>query len=117
MRHGKKGKKFHRISSRRKSFLRNLGNDLVRAGHIQTTEIRAKAVRPLVERLITLAKKQTLAHRRMLMARTHNEQVTRKLISEIAPRYTERAGGYIRIIKIAKSRKRDGTRLARVEFV
>lgn len=117
MRHLKKGKKFHRLSGRRRSFLRNLANDLVRAGRIETTEARAKSVRPIVERLLTLAKRQTLASRRLLQERVHNKDIVEKLFHELGPRYAERHGGYLRVTKLANSRKRDGTRLAAVEFV
>lgn len=117
MRHLKKGKKFHRITGRRKSFLRNLAKDLMRIGRIETTEARAKAVRPLVERFVSIAKKQDLASRRLLVSRLGNKSIVSKLLEEIAPRYKERSGGYLRITKLAKSRKRDGSRLAVVEFV
>lgn len=117
MRHLKKGKKFNRLRGPRISFLRNLSNDLIRAGKIETTEVRAKAIRPQVERLVTFAKRQTLAARREIMSRVHNEKIVNKLYHEIGPRYAERAGGYLRITKLAKARKRDGARMARVEFV
>jgi large subunit ribosomal protein L17 len=117
MRHRKEGKKFHRLKGRRASFLRNITNDLIRAGKITTTDARAVAVRPRVERLITLAKKQTLASRRLIVSRVHNEKVAQKLVEELAPRYKDRQGGYVRIIKTGQSRKRDGSRLATVEFV
>ena len=117
MRHLKKGKKFHRLSGDRRAFLRNLANDLIRMGRIETTEARAKAVRPIVERLVSLAKRETLAARRLIFRWTHNKVVTQKLFGDIAPRHKERNGGYLRIIKLSKTRKRDGSRLARIEFV
>ncbi|MBU6500244.1 MAG: 50S ribosomal protein L17 [Patescibacteria group bacterium] len=117
MRHLKKGKKFHRLSGQRRSFLRNLANDLVRTGGMETTEIRAKAIRPIVEKLVTMAKKQNLASRRILLARTQNSVVAEKLYGDLAKRYAERRGGYLRIIKLSKSKKRDGSRLAKIEFV
>lgn len=117
MRHLKKGKKFHRLRGDRISFMRNLANDLIRSGSIETTEARAKAVRPVVEKLVTSAKRQTLAARRTIASRVHNEKVVAKLYNELGPRYAERAGGYLRITKLAASRKRDGSRMARVEFV
>jgi large subunit ribosomal protein L17 len=117
MRHGKKGKKFGRLRSDRAAFLRNLRNDLVRAGKIETTEARAKAIRPGVERLVTFAKRQTLAARRVILSRVHNATVAEKLYAEYGPRYAERAGGYLRITKLGKSRKRDGALMARIEFV
>lgn len=117
MRHGKKGKKFHRTTGRRRSFLRNLANDLIRKGKIETTEARAKALRPIVERCVTIAKQQSLAARRLLLSRLHDGKAVGKLYEETASRYKERRGGYLRIVKTAKSRKRDGTRMARIEFV
>lgn len=105
------------MTGRRRSFLRNLANDLLRRGKIETTEARAKALRPLIERLITIAKKQTLASRRLLLARLHNAKTVQKLYEEIAARYQARKGGYLRITKLAKARKRDGTRMAIIEFV
>lgn len=117
MRHLKKGKKFNRLRGPRISFLRNLSNDLIRAGSIETTEIRAKQIRPQVEKLVTFAKKQTLAARRVIMSRVHNEKIVEKLYHDLGPRYATRAGGYTRITKLLKSRKRDGARMARIEFV
>ena len=117
MRHGKKNKKFGRLRGDRISFLRNIANDLIRAGKIETTEARARAIRPQVERLVTFAKKQTLASRRLILSRVHNEKIANKLMHDLGPRYAERQGGYLRITKLAKSRKRDGSRLARIEFV
>ena len=117
MRHLVKGKKFNRLRGDRISFMRNLANDVIRAGSVETTEARAKAVRPVVEKLITLAKKQTLANRRVIVSRVHNAKVAQKLYEELGPRYAERKGGYLRISKIEKARKRDGVRMARIEFV
>jgi len=117
MRHAKKGKKFGRLQGDRISFLRNLSNDLIRAGSIETTEVRAKVIRPQEEKLVTHAKKQTLAARRLILARVHNEKIAHKLYAEYGPRYAERKGGYLRITKLGTTRKRDGSRLARIEFV
>ncbi len=117
MRHGKKNKKFGRLRGDRISFLRNLSNDLIRAGKIETTEARAKAIRPQVERLVTFARKQDLAARRVILSRVHNDKIAAKLMNDLGPRYAERAGGYLRIVKLAKTRKRDGVRMARIEFV
>ena len=117
MRHLKKGKKFNRLTGPRRSFLRNLANDLVRQGAVTTTEARAKAIRPLVERLVTRAKEGDLAARRLILRRAHNSVVTEKLLGDLAPRYADRKGGYLRIVKLGASRKRDGSRLARIEFV
>ncbi len=68
MRHLKKGKKFNRLRGPRIHFMRNLANDLIRSGKVETTEVRAKAIRPVVEKLVTTAKKQTLAARRVILS-------------------------------------------------
>ncbi len=117
MRHLAKGKKFNRLRGDRISFMRNLANDVIRAGSVETTEVRAKAIRPVVEKLVTLAKRQTLASRRLIVQRVHNAKIAQKLYEELGPRYAERKGGYLRIAKLQKSRKRDGTKMARIEFV
>jgi large subunit ribosomal protein L17 len=117
MQHSKVGRKFHRETGPRRAFLRNLANDLVRTGKIETTEIRAKAIRPIVERYVTIAKGQTLAARRLLISRLQNTQVVDKLYHDIAPKYAERKGGYLRITKLGTTRKRDSAPMARIEFV
>ncbi len=117
MRHRKEGKKFGRLAGRRKSFLRNLVTALIRSGKIETTEARAKAIRPITEHMVTLAKKQDLASRRLLLSRLQNKTAVNRLMAELGPKYAERAGGYLRILKTGKSKKRDGSRLATVEFV
>ena len=117
MRHAKKGKHFSKERGPRIAFMRNLCNDMIRNGKIETTEVRAKAIRPQVEKLVTLAKKQTLASRRLIISRVHNIKIADKLYSDYGPRYAERKGGYLRITKLASMRKRDGTRMARIEFV
>ena len=118
MKHGKKdNKKFSRLRGARISFMRNLGNDLIRTGKIETTETRAKAIRPRVERLVTIAKDGSVANRRLVTSRVGNEKIVKKLFSDYGPKYAERKGGYLRIVKLAQSRKRDGTRMARIEFV
>jgi len=97
--------------------MRNLANDLIRSGSIETTEARAKAIRPVVEKLVTSAKKQTLAARRTILSRVNNQKIAAKLYNDLGPRYATRAGGYLRITKLGTSRKRDGTLMARIEFV
>src|SRR5580698_2233451 len=101
MRHLKKGKKFNRLRGPRIHFMRNLANDLIRAGAVETTEARAKAIRPVVEKLVTFAKKQTLASRRVIESRVQNEKIVVKLVNDLAPRYATRAGGYLRITHLA----------------
>lgn len=117
MRHQKEGKKFHRLPGRRKSFLRNLINSLIKKEKIETTIARAKAIRPIAEHLITVAKKNDLASRRLVRSRVIDPIVVKKLCDTLAPRYSERNGGYLRIVKLGVFRKRDSSELARIEFV
>ncbi len=117
MQHGKKGRKFHREASARVPFVRNLVNNLIRYEKIETTVARAKEIKPKVEKLVTLGKKQTLAARRLLIQRLHNERMAGKVIDDLAKRYAERKGGYLRIKKSSKTRRRDGSILVVIEFV
>lgn len=116
MRHLNKGRKFHRKKSERRAFLKNLAGGLILKGRIETTEARAKEMKTSVEKLVTLAKKQNLASLRLLMARLPKKSA-QKLYHEIAPRYAERKGGYLRVIKTASRRVKDGAKKAVVEFV
>jgi large subunit ribosomal protein L17 len=116
MRHLKKGRKFHRLRGKRKAFMKGLVQNLIIKEKIQTTETRAKAIRGPAEKMVTLAKKQNLASLRLLLSRLP-KKAAMKLYYEVAPRYKERGGGYLRIQKLATRRKRDGAREAIIEFV
>lgn len=116
MRHLKKGKKFGLKKGRRKAFMRILVNNLVMKEKIRTTEARAKALRPEVERMVTYAKKQNVAALRLLMRRLP-KQAAYKLYHDLAPRYKERKGGYTRIVKHLKPRKNDASKMATISFV
>ena len=116
MRHQKKGRKFGLIKGRRKSFLAILMHNLIMEGRIETTEARAKEIRPRVEKLVTIAKKGDLSALKLLMRRIPKDSAY-KLYHEIAPRYKDRNGGYIRIIKTSKMRARDGALKVVIEFV
>src|SRR3989344_8780883 len=109
-------RKFNRKKGPRRSFLKGLANNLIMKEKIETTVARAKEIRPLVERMVTVAKKQELSGLRTLLAKLP-KQAAQKLFYEIAPRYKERAGGYLRIIKEARSRKMDAAPLSIIEFV
>lgn len=115
MRKQKKGRKFHREKSQRKALLISIASALILKEKIKTTEEKAKEARSLVEKSITLAKKNDLSSRRRLL-RSFSERLVKKLISEIAPRYKERKGGYTRIIKIGP-RMSDGAKIVFFEFV
>lgn len=116
MRHAKKGRKFGRTRGKRRAFLRGLAGNFVQRERITTTEDRARELRPLVEKLVTCAKKQNLASLRLLMQRLP-KIAAYKLYHEIAGRYTNRRGGYVRIIKQSRARKNDGAKMAVLEFV
>lgn len=117
MRHLKKGKKFNREKGERRAFIKGLVSNLILKERIETTEARAKAIRPEIEKLITIGKTQSLSSLRLLLSRIPSKKVAEKLYYEIAPRYKDRAGGYTRILKTSQVRKRDGVKVARIEFV
>jgi large subunit ribosomal protein L17 len=117
MRHQKQRHKLSRDSAHRKALLMNLSKELIDHERIQTTTAKAKAVKPEVERLITLAKRGDLhARRQALSALGQDKFMVYKLFEEIAPRYTERPGGYTRILKLGP-RKSDSTEMALLELV
>ena len=111
----KKGRKFHRKKDQRKALLQLMARALVLKEKIKTTEEKAKESRSLIEKSITLAKKNNLACRRKLLE-NFSERIVKKLIEEIAPRYKERNGGYTRIIKIGP-RISDGAKMVFFELV
>lgn len=115
MRHRKKGKKFGAVRKTRRALLKGLIRSLVKYERIKTTEAKAKELRPLVEHLVTKSKKDTIHYRRCA-ARLLGKEGTKKIFTEVAPRYFERPGGYTRIVKLQK-RKKDDARMAMIEFV
>jgi len=106
-----------RHPSHRKAMLRNMVTDFVRHEKIRTTQAKAKALRPYAEKLITLGKKDTLTSRRQAARFVRDKAVLKKLFDEIAPRYSERPGGYTRIIKLGGSRAGDHALMAIIEMV
>jgi len=116
MRHCKKGRKFGRKRGERKLFLKGLITNLILNKKIETTDARAKELKIKVEKLVTLAKKQTTSSHRLLISRIGN-QAARELFYNLAPQYQNRQGGYLRIIKSPRRRKRDGAPLAIIEFI
>ena len=109
-------RKLGRTTEHRMAMLRAMVTFLLENGRIETTVARAKEVAPLCEKMITLAKKNTLASRRQAMAFVTKEAVVAKLFSEIAPKYAERNGGYTRIIKTGP-RRGDCAEMAIIELV
>jgi len=116
MRHRKKGKILDRPVGPRKALLRNLAASLIIYEKIKTTRAKAKALRPIVERLITKGKVNNLHNRRELLKYLYLENAVRKILEELGPRYKNRNGGYTRIINIGK-RKGDGAEIAQIELV
>ena len=116
MRHRKTTPKLGRTAAHRDAMLRNLTTDLLRHEKVKTTLAKAKAVRPVAERMVTLGKKDTLHARRHAARWVRDDEVIRKLFNELAPRYGERPGGYTRIVKIGP-RRGDGAPMAIVELV
>lgn len=116
MKHGKKNKKFGRKQGQRNAFLRGLVSNLIQKEKMVTTDVRAKTVKKEVEKMITLAKKQTIASLRLCVAQLPKKSAE-KLYYEIAPRYAQRKGGYSRIIKQGKKRLGDRAKTSRVELV
>ena len=116
MRHGVGHKKLNRTASHRQAMFANMAAALVKHEQIVTTLPKAKALRPVVERLITLAKKGDLGSRRLVIARMRDQEQTKKLFETIAPRYKARAGGYTRVLN-AGFRHGDNAPLAVIELV
>lgn len=116
MRHCVSGRKLSRATDHRLALLRNQVTDLLRYGKLNTTEPKAKEVRPLVEKMITLGKQGTLHARRQALAFVTDENVVSKLFADIAPKYANRPGGYTRLVKLGP-RLGDGAEMARLELV
>lgn len=116
MRHRKSGRKFNIDSSHRSALFRNLSVALISNEAIKTTLPKAKELRRVAEPLITLAKNDSVANRRLAFARTRDKAAVGKLFTELGPRYKERPGGYIRILKCGY-RAGDKAPMAFVELV
>lgn len=116
MRHGFKGRRFARSVSHRKSMFANLAVSLIEHEQIVTTLEKAKDLRPIVEKLVTLGKRGDLHARRQVIAQIGNDNVVKRLFDVVAPRYASRNGGYLRIMK-AGFRKGDNAAMAVIEFV
>ncbi|MBO6639488.1 MAG: 50S ribosomal protein L17 [Roseitalea sp.] len=116
MRHRKQGRKLNRTSSHRKAMFANMAASLIEHEQIVTTLPKAKELRPIVEKLVTLGKRGDLHARRQVASQIQDETQTRKLFADIAPRYADRNGGYLRIMK-AGFRHGDSAPMAVIEFV
>jgi large subunit ribosomal protein L17 len=116
MRHQKSGRKFNRTSSHREAMFRNMASSLVKHELIRTTLPKAKELRRVAEPLITLAKTDGVANRRLAFSRLRDKEAVGKLFVELGPRYKERPGGYLRILKCG-FRAGDNAPMAYVELV
>jgi len=116
MRHRQSGRKLNRTSSHREAMFKNMSASLVTHEMIRTTLPKAKELRGVIEPLITLAKVDTVANRRLAFARVRDRDVVSKLFNELGPRYKERPGGYVRVLKCG-FRDGDSAPMAIVELV
>ena len=116
MRHRKAGRQLRRTSEQKLALMRNLATSLIEHGAIETTEAKAKELRPFVEKLITKARAGTLHARRLAGRHIQKREAADKLFQEIGPRYADRNGGYLRILKLGP-RQGDNAPMARIELV
>lgn len=117
MKHGVDGRKFGRNTSHRVAMFKNMANSVIEHEQVVTTVQKAKEVRRVVDRLITLAKKGTPASRRLCFDRTRDNEIVTKLCNVLAPRYKARAGGYTRVLKLSDRRWGDAAEMAVIQLV
>jgi len=117
MRHRTAGNRLGRTTSHRIAMTRNMANSMVLHERIVTTLAKAKAVKPFVEKLVTLGRKDTMPNRRRAFAELNDKQSVKKLFAVIGPRFAKRDGGYCRILKLSKPRLGDNGARAILEFV
>ncbi|MEZ4495811.1 MAG: 50S ribosomal protein L17 [Thermomicrobiales bacterium] len=116
MRHQKAGRKFGRNAAQRNAMLRQLSISMILHERITTTEAKAKELRPIVEKLVTIARQDTPANRHLIKSKIDNDLATAKLFEVIAPRYEAAPGGYTRIARLG-TRRGDAAELALIEFI
>jgi large subunit ribosomal protein L17 len=116
VRHQRKGKKLGRDSAHRKALYANLAGALIEHGRIKTTEAKAKAVKPIAEKMITLGRRGDLAARRQALAYLRSQEVVHQLFADVAPRFADRPGGYSRIVKLGP-RYGDAAEMVYLELV
>ena len=116
MRHQRSGKKLGRDPAHRKALYSNLAGALIEHGRIQTTEAKAKAVKPIAEQMITLGRRGDLHARRQALSFLRSQDVVHKLFADVGPRFADRPGGYSRIVKLGP-RAGDSAQMAYLELV
>jgi large subunit ribosomal protein L17 len=116
VRHQRRGKKLGRDSAHRKALYSNLAGALIEHGRIKTTEAKAKAVKPIAEKMITLGRRGDLAARRQALAYLRSQEIVHQLFADVAPRFADRPGGYSRIVKLGP-RYGDAAEMVYLELV
>ncbi|TDJ09277.1 MAG: 50S ribosomal protein L17 [Deltaproteobacteria bacterium] len=117
MRHNKHKYKVGKTPSHRVSLMRNLATEIIDHGKIKSTHAKCKAVQGYVEKLITLAKVDSVANRRLAASKIQTKEVVQKLFNEVGPKYKERPGGYTRILKLADGRVGDNAKMSFIALV
>ena len=117
MRHQRHKYKLGVRPSHRVSMIKNLASEIIDHGMIKTTLTRAKAVKPVVEKLVTLSKNDTVANRRLAFKKLNDKDAVNKLFTELGPKFKERNGGYTRIMKLSDNRVGDNSKMAYIAFV
>jgi large subunit ribosomal protein L17 len=116
MRHRRAGKKLNRAASHRRALYANLAGALIEHGRIETTQAKAKAVKPVAEQMITLARRGDIHARRQALAYLRSQEIVHQLFSEVAPRFQDRPGGYTRIVRLGP-RQGDAAEMVYLELV
>lgn len=116
MRHRSKGVKLGRTTGPRQALMRNLATSVVLYEKVQTTEAKAKAIKPIVEKFVTASRDASVNTRRKLLSYFYDENAVKKLLEDLGPRYKTRPGGYMRITKLGK-RSGDASKMVQIEFV
>jgi large subunit ribosomal protein L17 len=101
----------------RKALVQGLAADLIKHGKIRTVETKAKALRPFIEKLVTIAKNDTISNRRLAFTKLNNRDAENALFTNVAPKFKQRPGGYTRILKLSEGRLGDGAKEAFIAFV
>lgn len=117
MRHSRHKYRIASTPSHRRSLMKNLASEIIDHGKVKTTHVKCKAVQIFVEKLITLAKVDTVANRRLVAGRIQNKNAVQKLFSDVAPKYRERNGGYTRVIRLADGRVGDNSQMSFISLV
>lgn len=117
MRHSKHKYKLGVNPSHRQALMKNLAVEIIDHGKIKTTHTKAKAVKGYVEKLVTLAKVDSVHNRRLAFKKLNNKSAVTKLFAEVGPKFKERNGGYTRIVKLADARLGDATKMGYISFV